>query len=446
MGTAQLFITPSISRRKSKCRWLAACFCTTKRNVARASRRRPLRRPRGLGGLGEVALAPVLGERRARALLRGHRRRPLGALLPRGRLRGLRCLGRRRFLDGRLVGRRLVGRCLLRRGLPARRLAEARLEPRHQVEHLAVAHLVLGHARRDLLSLELGLDDLHQVGPVVVGVLGRIEGRREVVHELLGHLELLRPHERGVGEGVLVGVHQLRGEAHDLEHQRVAHDPDAGQVLRLAHGHLADADDARVAHGLAQQRVRLLAPLGGQQVVGRLEEARIDLALLHEIADVDRLRRLERRGLEVLVGDHDVLPLLVLVALDDLLPRHRIPVARHALVLHGGQVRLVQHLEADAIRADGGLQLDGDVHEAEGQRAFPDRGHVVAWWGWKGRLLIVKGSKTGAGDLRGSLRRRRFTRIAPCTRKLLDIARVQELCCHAVLRVLRVLRGLRGSA
>src|SRR5579863_6999263 len=33
LGTAQLFITPSSSRRRSKWIWRAACFCTTKRSV-----------------------------------------------------------------------------------------------------------------------------------------------------------------------------------------------------------------------------------------------------------------------------------------------------------------------------------------------------------------------------------------------------------------------------
>src|SRR5512142_1977816 len=36
LGTAQLFITPSSSRRKSKWRWLAACFWMTKRSLLRA--------------------------------------------------------------------------------------------------------------------------------------------------------------------------------------------------------------------------------------------------------------------------------------------------------------------------------------------------------------------------------------------------------------------------
>ena len=46
----------------------------------------------------------------------------------------------------------------------------------------------------DLLSLHFGADDLHQVRAIVVDILRRIEWLRQVLDELLGHLQFLRTH------------------------------------------------------------------------------------------------------------------------------------------------------------------------------------------------------------------------------------------------------------
>ena len=66
---------------------------------------------------------------------------------------------------------------------------------------------------------------------------------------------------------------------------------------------------ARFADRLAQQRVRALAALGRHQIVRRLEEAIVDLVGLDEVDDVDGPGLLERRGLEVLLGEDDEMAL-----------------------------------------------------------------------------------------------------------------------------------------
>ena len=104
-----------------------------------------------------------------------------------------------------------------------------------------------------------------------------------------------------------------------------------------------------LADRFAQQRVGALAALGGNEVVGRLEEAIVDLVRLDEAADVDGAGLLERGRLEVFLRQDDEAALLVLVALDQLFPRDRLALARaDALELHRRLVLGVQHAEARA--------------------------------------------------------------------------------------------------
>src|SRR5687768_2478054 len=255
-------------------------------------------------------------------------------------------------------------------------LFEAFPQPGHQVDDSGVLRLALRLLELDLLTLHLRLDDPQEIGAVVIGVLRRIKRLGEIRDELLGHLHLLGPNRLGAREAELADVDQLVGEAHDLEHDGIADHFDTGEVLSLAHDDLADADRPRLADGFAQQRVRLLAALGGEEEVRGLEEARIDLVFLHEVDDVDDLRRLEGGRLEVLVGHHDELALGVLVSLDDLAPGNRLSVGgADALVLDRREVFFVEHPEAEVVRSDSAAKLDRNAHESEGDRTFPDSRH-----------------------------------------------------------------------
>src|SRR6185436_5927610 len=166
------------------------------------------------------------------------------------------------------------------------------------------------------------------------------------------------------------------GKAHDLEHQRFADHFYSSEVLGLPNDDLADSDGAGFPNRLAQQRVRLLTTLRGNQVVRCLEVARIDLVLLHEIEYVDGLRLLEGSRLEIFVGEHDEFAFLVFVALHYLVPGNGLTVGgANALILHRRQICFVQQPETDMIRAHRRLQLYRNVDEAKGQRALPDCGH-----------------------------------------------------------------------
>src|SRR5262249_7175622 len=79
---------------------------------------------------------------------------------------------------------------------------------------------------------------------------------------------------------------------------------------------------------------------------------------------------------EVRVGHHHEVALLVLVAFDDLRPRHLDVLFRaHAPIRDGALVLRVEQAERE-VRASGRrIQADRNGDETEGQRAFPDRPH-----------------------------------------------------------------------
>jgi hypothetical protein len=107
------------------------------------------------------------------------------------------------------------------------------------------------------------------------------------------------------------------------------------------------SDEAGLANRLAQQRVRALAALRWREVVGGLEESVVDLVALDEAADVDGARLFEGGRLKVFLRQDDEAALLVLVALDELFPGHRLAFAgAHALKLNRRLIGPVQHTEA----------------------------------------------------------------------------------------------------
>jgi hypothetical protein len=58
------------------------------------------------------------------------------------------------------------------------------------------------------------------------------------------------------------------------------------------------------------------------QIIGFVEEHRINFFEIDEVLDVDSLSGFEIHSLKVLFLQHDVFALLVLITLDDLVPRN----------------------------------------------------------------------------------------------------------------------------
>jgi hypothetical protein len=150
----------------------------------------------------------------------------------------------------------------------------------------------------------------------------------------------------------------------------------SGETTALAQGELHDRDPIGLLEGLAQQHVGLGGTRGRFQVVGPLEDDRVDLARRHELHDLDVLAVRHLQPVELLVGDDDPPAGLVLEALADLGERHDLA-ARLAppLVLDPpavGEVHLVElHVPVLGRR----VELDRDVDQPEGDVPAPHRAH-----------------------------------------------------------------------
>ena len=145
------------------------------------------------------------------------------------------------------------------------------------------------------------------------------------------------------------------------------------EMLRLAQNDLADPHLPRLAKGLAQECVRSRRAFAGRHVVRRLEVPIVDLRRIDEVEDVYRLRLLKCGGLEIVLGQHDELPLLVLVPFHELFPADRFPLGlAHAFVADRRFVLGVEQSEPGTVIAHRAVKLDGNVDEPEADRALPD--------------------------------------------------------------------------
>ena len=91
-----------------------------------------------------------------------------------------------------------------------------------------------------LAALHLGVDDLLQRRPVVVGELVRVEVAGHRVDQRAGHRQLRRPDRDVLVEEAEVGLADLVGPQHRVEHQHALAHPQRGELLALAQRHLDD--------------------------------------------------------------------------------------------------------------------------------------------------------------------------------------------------------------
>ncbi len=144
-------------------------------------------------------------------------------------------------------------------------------------------------------------------------------------------------------------------------------------VLAIVHGDLCDADVAGSFERVVQQRVGFFARLIGRHIERAFEVDRVHFVALDEFQDLHDLGGGGRHLLDVFVLDHHVAVLFVLVALDDFAARDGL-IFRLAVnhLLDARVVGLVELVEADALAARGGKQLDGKRDEAEREMPLPD--------------------------------------------------------------------------
>ena len=130
-----------------------------------------------------------------------------------------------------------------------------------------------------------------------------------------------------------------------------------------------------LGHGPAQQGVGLVGAgaLGGQVVAGA-EEDGVDVDQADEVGDLDLARLLRLGGLELLLGEDDVLAAAEVEPADDAVLRDLLAGPLVDLLVADPVGRpLLELVEVDALVRRGRVQADGDVHQSETEGPLPDR-------------------------------------------------------------------------
>src|SRR5207248_9203780 len=93
--------------------------------------------------------------------------------------------------------------------------------------------------------------------------------------------------------------------AHGREDERITRRRHGGEMLTLAQDDRADTDAAAFLERIAQERVWLYRPrTRGRQIVRVIEVEVVDRVGGDEVADLEGLRGLHARLLEIFVGHH----------------------------------------------------------------------------------------------------------------------------------------------
>ena len=129
----------------------------------------------------------------------------------------------------------------------------------------------------------------------------------------------------------------------------------------------------RSGERVVQQPVGLLAVGACAQVIGAVVVNGVDVRLAHELLELDQMRALAGGGVDLLLAEHDVLPLADLIALGHLLVRNLFALlGADPLLLDPGPILRVHLMEVHALVLGRRVHLDGHGGEAEGDRAVPD--------------------------------------------------------------------------
>ncbi len=163
---------------------------------------------------------------------------------------------------------------------------------------------------------------------------------------------------------------------------------------------VGQGDLAGALQGLPEQRVDLAsAPVGGQVVRG-IEVLQGNFLAIDESEDLDGLGRLGMRRADFFLAQHHVATLFVLHALHDVLALDLLAGDLvHPFVADRLHAALVEPVEIDALRRGRRRQAHRYMHQAEADRAFPDRTRHA------GFLLLVVTACRRPRSARGRRRR-----------------------------------------
>ena len=111
---------------------------------------------------------------------------------------------------------------------------------------------------------------------------------------------------------------------------------------RLDH-HLRDTDFFAVLESIAQKRVGFIPALLRFQIVRFIKKHGVDLVLVDEVLNINRLRRFEVYALKIFIPEHNIFSFFIFITFDDLFPWDLLAVFfGHSLVIDRAQVAFAQ--------------------------------------------------------------------------------------------------------
>src|SRR5437870_4394617 len=223
-------------------------------------------------------------------------------------------------------------------------------------------------------------------------------------------------------------VRQFIGEMHQLKNERAVLRLHAREVLARLDHDLGDANLVAVLERIAQKRVGFIAAFLRLKIVRLVEKYWIDVFLIDEVLNIHRLRGLEIDMLEIFILEHDVFPLLVLVALHDLVPGNFPAILLgNTLVVNRTQIALAQQTKLEFLPSRSGIKSDRNINQTEADAAFPTCARHTKLFRRACPVYVQVGAvhRTARGRLRS---------IAPTNVPSTQPARVAGERCRAIRR------------
>ena len=170
------------------------------------------------------------------------------------------------------------------------------------------------------------------------------------------------------------GIADFVGIAQQRSHQALVERFERDDVLAVGQHHAPDRDLVHLADGLADDGEGVMSDLAVRsEIVGADQVARVDLAAVDELVDLDGPGRFQRDVLEFVLRHLDEGVGVDLVALDDVLVGDLLA----GVGVDLGVLDAVAGLPVELVERDllgfrrGRIQRDGTVDERKAQEAFP---------------------------------------------------------------------------
>src|ERR1022692_2137230 len=197
-------------------------------------------------------------------------------------------------------------------------------------------------------------------------------GQTSLIDQQTGQFQFLGCDPLGIGAEFLqrpdfVAVEQC------MEHQSEAAGSKQDQVFAIMHGELREGGLPGAPQRFVEQRVGLLAGPFRRYIIGCVQVHRIDLRLGHELQHLHHAGTARRDLRQFALLDDHVAVLFVLVAFDQLVARDRLVLGLAVQDLFDTRViALVELIETDRLAARGGVKLNRNRDQAEGDVTLPD--------------------------------------------------------------------------